>query len=169
MPPHHFRPQSGENAGEISIDKARALYSLLENINGQKSLFQEEVDIQNLKGLLNEKYSSREIRIDENEQRMTFSGINIKVDSKRKIIVFYTFINPEREVSEEDAVRFCNKFNGDKIFLNTYWFDKTFGISYYLTYDGGIHADNFNSTISWFFSLTYDFMDSMTEANMLKP
>ena len=45
-----------DSSAEIPQDKARALYSLLENLDGQKSLFSEEITVENLKGLLSERF-----------------------------------------------------------------------------------------------------------------
>ena len=55
---------------EMTVEQARSLYSLLENIEGQKSLFPEEVSVQNLYNLLEEKYKTEKLIVSKDGNEM---------------------------------------------------------------------------------------------------
>ena len=151
-------PFWAEGEAELSADKARALYSLLENLKEQRSLFCEEVSAKTLCALLNEHYAA-DVKLYEADNDFVLSGtVDVRVDASNKMLDFYTFYLAKNALSDAQALRLANSWNKEKIFLNASWDGERFLLHYFMTYDGGIHADNLNATLDWYFDLCSDFV-----------
>ena len=146
-----FAEEKNGDDGTVPVDKARALYSLLENMEGQKSLFPEEVDALSLKELLDEQNSALEVKVFEDTQNLGISFANVFVYKKALALCFSTTVRPDKNLSESEYIRYANDWNCNHIFSRVFWKSDAYQIDYYATYKGGIHADNFNEMLGWFF------------------
>ncbi len=145
---------------EMTVEQARGLYSLLENIDEQKSLFPEEVKAASLLSLMDDTYKT-DSTVPEDNRIVFANNANLYIEKNRSLLCFSAYIVPEKEMSEELCIQFANAWNKEKIFLIVCWDtdEKAFRLEYYLSYAGGIHADNLNASLSWFFELTYSFIN----------
>lgn len=164
-----FNAYSEENKNtEISVDKARSLYSLLENLEGQKSLFPEETDAQKLYELIDDKYKTEQIKLSEDESEITLqANVHLAVFKKSTVIRIFVWMYPKATVSKEECLSLLNDWNKDNIFQTAYLNGDKFELQYHLSFKGGIHADNLNDTLAWFYSMIYGFWEFMNKKGML--
>ncbi|MBQ6028276.1 MAG: SEL1-like repeat protein [Treponema sp.] len=140
--------------GEMSVGQARELYSFLENIQEQKSLFAEEVDAETLKGLLTEERIKKIESVDIEKNMIVFkNSVCICVDPIRKFIYFTSYATPGKKISDQEGIFLANDWNQNKIFSIVCWEKGLFRIEYYIPFNGGIHADNLNAALDWFISI----------------
>ena len=153
-------PEVSTEKNQISTDEARGLYSLLENIKEQKSLFAEEISARNLFTLLNDRFSTSSVSVDEEKNEIKFSNIaKLCVDSERQLLFMFSYLTPKKILPQDECIKIANEWNQKKIFSIVCWDDDSFRIEYYMTYQGGIHADNLNDSLAWYFDLLYGFFD----------
>ena len=136
------------------MGQARELYSFLENIQEQKSLFAEEVDAETLKGLLTEERIKKIESVDIEKNMIVFkNSVCICVDPIRKFIYFTSYATPGKKISDQEGIFLANDWNQNKIFSIVCWEKGLFRIEYYIPFNGGIHADNLNAALDWFISI----------------
>lgn len=147
-----------DSASELTSEQARGLYSLLENIEGQKSLFPEEVNANNLYELIDVKYKMEDVLIAEDNSSLILPGsILLTVYRKSAVISFEAFFSDYENFDSSKALRIVNEWNKEHVFSTASWRDTYFVLSYYMTFAGGVHADNLNETIDWFYAMYYGF------------
>ena len=143
--------------GTMSVDEARGLYSLLENIQEQKSLFPEEVTAKNLKALLKPEYEKEAVLYEKNPYALNlFNCLFIEI-KKNNLIGFDTYVSTEPSLTYEECTKLVNEWNNNHTFATVSYSGDDFYIQYYLTTKGGIHADNLNDTIEWVFACSFHF------------
>ena len=141
-------PEVSTEKNQISTDEARGLYSLLENIKEQKSLFAEEISARNLFTLLNDRFSTSSVSVDEEKNEIKFSNIaKLCVDSERQLLFMFSYLTPKKSLPQDECIKIANEWNQKKIFSIVCWDDDSFRIEYYMTYQGGIHADNLKEVV----------------------
>ncbi len=148
---------------ELSIEEARGLYSLLENIKGQNSLFPEEVNAENLKTLLKSDYTNGVTLYEKNPYALNiFNCIFIEV-KKNNLIGFETFVSTDSSQSTEECIKIANEWNNRHSFATVSFSENEFYIQYFMSFIGGIHADNFNYTIDWVLASSFHFENFLKE------
>ena len=86
----------------LTVDQARALYSLLENIDGSASLLAEEVDVNSVANLLDDYYEQFGIDIREDRNSITVGNyFSIAIDPKRQLLRFETGVTPSLQLTDE--------------------------------------------------------------------
>lgn len=142
---------------ELSVEEARGLYSFLENIKEQKSLFPEEVNAANLKALLKPEYANGAVLYEKNPAVLNiYDCIFVKV-RQNKLIGFETFVQMDPSLSAQDCVAIANDWNNGQSFATVSFNQNEFYIQYFMSFAGGIHADNFNDTIEWVLASSFYF------------
>ena len=160
--------QNSENLNDnlmMDVDSARSLYSFLENLEGQKSLFYEEVSATRLLDLLNENYRNDAVAY-ENKNYISFKNMfNLYIDENRNLLCLCMYIVPKKTLPAEECINIANNWNKRKIFLINCWDEdeESFRLEYYMPYDGGIHSDNLNASIGWFVDLALSFFESLND------
>lgn len=148
---------------ELSIEEARGLYSLLENIKGQNSLFPEEVNAENLKTLLKSDYTNGVTLYEKNPYALNiFNCIFIEV-KKNNLIGFETFVSTDSSLNTEECIKIANEWNNRHSFATVSFSENEFYIQYFMSFIGGIHADNFNDTIDWVLASSFHFENFLKE------
>ncbi len=146
----------------LTVDQARALYSLLENIDGSASLLAEEVDVNSVANLLDDYYEQFGIDIREDSNSITVGNyFSIVIDPKRQLLRFETGVTPSLQLTDEEGALIANEWNNNYIFINVAWDETYFWISYYLPFKGGLHRDNLNDSIEWVMDLALQFQEFM--------
>ena len=146
----------------LTVDQARALYSLLENIDGSASLLAEEVDVNSVANLLDDYYEQFGIDISEDRNSITVGNyFSIVIDPKRQILRFETGVTPSLQLTDEEGALIANEWNNNYIFINVAWDETYFWISYYLPFKGGLHRDNLTDSIEWVMDLAFQFQEFM--------
>ena len=146
----------------LTVDQARALYSLLENIDGSASLLAEEVDVNSVANLLDDYYEQFGIDIREDRNSITVGNyFSIAIDPKRQLLRFETGVTPSLQLTDEEGALIANEWNNNYIFINVAWDETYFWISYYLPFKGGLHRDNLNDSIEWVMALAFQFQEFM--------
>lgn len=144
---------------QISVEEARGLYSLLENIKEQKSLFSEEVSAKNLFSLLDDLYA-KEALVDNEQNKIKFSNVaELYVNPERELLLLVSYAYPTKELGQDECIKIANEWNKDKIFLRVCWDEDSFRTEYYMSYKGGVHSDNLNDSLSWYFDLLFSFFE----------
>ena len=155
--------QEAENTdGEMSVGQARALYSLLENLKEESSLFAEEVSPKNLYNLLSDDYKAHAALNEDTQELVINNAVVIRVQKERALLTFETYMNPPA-ISVAECEHIANEWTRNRIFSRAYYDDEVFYLDYFLCFDGGIHADNLNNTLDWFFTLASDFVSFMEQ------
>ncbi len=159
-----YSEENEKSPTELSVEQARELYGVLENLKGQKSLFPEEVSAENLVTLLNEKYTSKDVKVSKEDNEIILANcILIKVLEKSGLITFDLFFENERGFSDAQLLKILNEFNSCTYLAFAYYSGSKIKLQYHMTYVGGIHADNFNETISWVFDVASEFYKFMRD------
>ncbi|MBO7124184.1 MAG: hypothetical protein J6V90_13000 [Treponema sp.] len=157
-------PQA-EPANAMSVEEARGLYSLLENIKGQKSLFAEEVNAKNVKKLLASKYLDAISSVDEEKNVIAFNNnsIYITFEPERQLICLVSYVVPAKKLDKNECVDIANGWNQKQIFLIMCYDEDAFRAEYYLSYAGGIHADNLNASLDYYFRILGNFAGALKD------
>ncbi len=117
--------------------------------------------------MLKEDYAKETVLYEKNPYALNIMNcLFIEVREKNKIIWFETFVSSDPSFSYEDCIKIVNNWNSNRSFSTVSFENNEFHIQYYMTYKGGIHADNFNDTIEWVFSSAFYFEDYVK--NILK-
>lgn len=146
-------------SGDLTIEEARGLYSFLENIKEQKSLFQEEVNAANLKSLIKDEYANEIQLYEGNPNALTIMECIFVEAMKNNLISFDTYISIDSILSDEECIKAANDWNNRHSFSTVSYKKNEFCIQYYMVYTGGVHADNLNDTIEWFIASAVQFED----------
>ena len=152
-----FSAFAQESGGELSLEQARGLYSLLENIEGQKSLFPEEVNAANLKALIKPEYADVTILYEENPYALNIMNCVFIEVMKNNLIIFETYVSADSSLTLEECAQIANDWNNRHSFATVSFNQGEFYIQYYLPFSGGLHADNFNDTIEWVLASSFHF------------
>lgn len=149
---------------ELTVEEARGLYSLLENIKEQKSLFPEEVNANNLKAMLKKEYADGTTLYEKNPYVLSIlKCLFIEIRPKNNLIYFETFVSSDPSMTSEECIKIINDWNSGRSFSIVSYEENQFHIQYFLTYKGGLHSDNLNDTIEWIFSSSFYFEDYVKE------
>lgn len=151
--------------GSMGVEEARGLYSLLENIKGQKSLFAEEVNAKNIKNLLAPKYIDAISSVDEEKNVIAFNNnsIYITFEPERQLICFVSYVVPAKKLAKSECVDIANGWNQKQIFLIMCYDEDAFRAEYYLSYAGGVHADNLNASLDYYFRILGNFAGALKD------
>ena len=152
-----FSAFAQESGAELSVEQARGLYSLLENIEGQKSLFPEEVNAANLKVLIKPEYADVTILYEENPYALNIMNCVFIEVMKNNLICFETYVSADSSLTLEECAKIANDWNNRHSFATVSFNQGEFYIQYYLSFSGGLHADNFNDTIEWVLASSFHF------------
>lgn len=127
-----------------------------------------EVTTRRLKELLSDKFPDSEIDGD-GDLLVKRDGTNayVFVEDKKVLLKFFTRWNAASTISEARAVGLANKWNCDKVFTVASHEDGKFILRYYMSYEGGINAANFNDSLEWFFSLSRAFGETLSSNNAI--
>lgn len=147
-----------KNSGELTVDEARGLYSLLENVKEQKSLFPEEVNAKNLKALIKSEYADETVLFEKNPNALNIMNcLYVEIQEKSNLIWFETFVSSDPSLSSEECIKIANEWNSSHSFTSLSFEKDVFHFQYYMSYKGGIHADNFNNSIDWILGTAFYF------------
>lgn len=148
---------------ELSVDEARGLYSLLENIKSQKSLFPEEVSAANLKNLLKEDYAKGAVLYDDKPYLLNIHNCIFVSVRKNNLLSFITYVSSDPSLSADECIKIANDWNSESSFATVSFCEGEFWIQYFMSFNWGIHADNFNDTIEWILSTSYYFENQLKD------
>ena len=153
-----FLSAQEKNSGELTVDEARGLYSLLENVKEQKSLFPEEVNAKNLKSLIKTEYADETVLFEKNPNALNILNcLYVEIQEKSNLIWFETFVSSDPSLSSEECIKIANEWNSSHSFTSLSFEKDVFHFQYYMSYKGGIHADNFNNSIDWILGTAFYF------------
>lgn len=143
---------------DSGIDAALALAQLRGLSASQSELSKDEVTPAALQSLLSDDYPGNKID-DDGDLYIKRNGINayVFVEEGQVLLKFYTRWAASDSISEPRALRVVNGWNNDKVFATASYEDGRFVLRYFVTYEGGINATNFNDSLAWFFSVATEF------------
>ena len=149
-----------KKSGDLTVEEDRGLYSLLENVKEQKSLFPEEVNAKNLKALLKSEYADETVLFEKNPNALNIMNcIFVEIQVKSNLIWFETFVSSDPLLTYYECIKIENDWNASHSFSSLSFENDVFHFQYYMSYKGGIHTDNFNNTIDWIFGTAFYFED----------
>lgn len=151
-----------------TLRRLRSRAAATEESGGGDGLSKGGVSTSALKALLSDKFP--DAKIDEDgDLLIKRNGINtyVFVEDKKVLLKFFTRWSASDSVSASRALKIVNKWNCDKVFTVASYDDKKFILRYYLSYEGGVNATNFNDSLEWFFSLSSAFGNMLSDEDAI--
>ena len=158
---------AGSYDTKSGIDTSSAYARFQDSSSSRSELAKDEVSPVALQSLLSDKYPDNKIDGD-GDLYIKRNGIHtyVFVEESQVLIKLYTRWEAD-SISENRALRLVNSWNADKVFSKASYEDGHFILRYFITYEGGINAVNFNDSLAWFFSVASEFGKKLEEEDAI--
>ncbi len=137
-----------------------------------KTLEKEDVSVDTIQELLDEKFKDNEIDED-NDLAIHVDGVHlyVMVDEDKSVIRFNTRWQAADTLSENRAARIMNVWNNSKMFSTAYFWKtdekNIIMLDFYITFEGGINEVNLNDSLKWFLGSTLEFNDRLKDEDAI--
>ena len=134
-----------------------------------RNITKSDVNPINLRSILTDSYSNNELDSD-GDLLIRKNGISayVFVEESQILLKFITQWSASDSISDTRAIKLVNKWNEEKVFATAYFTtNKRFRLEYYLSYECGVNAENFNDSLDWFFALAKTFGQRLEEEDAL--
>lgn len=133
-----------------------------------RTMLKSEVSTSFMRSFLDEGFSDNELTQD-GDLLVRRSGINtyIRVDEGKALLMLRTSWGASDSISENRAARIVNRWNREHVFSTATCDEERFMLRYYMTYEGGLSAENLNDSLLWFFSIAEGFGKYLDEEDAI--
>lgn len=91
----------------------------------------------------------------------------IQVDRERAFIKFSSQWRAQDGISEAKAYKIVNDWNSDTVFATAFLWKERFRLEYFVSFEGGLSAENFNDTLHWLFSVASAFDEHLRSEGVI--
>lgn len=153
------------SAAQGNEDAKKLLSELPAVEESASSLAANDVNAKNVKKLLASKYMDAISSVDEEKNVIAFNNnsIYITFEPERQLICLVSYVVPAKKLAKSECVDIANGWNQKQIFLIMCYDEDAFRAEYYLSYAGGINADNLNSSLDFYFRILGNFAGALKD------